>query len=81
METRIKYLTNTGNGAGESGLTVGKEYVVLGFTTGDAQHPRAIIIDDNGALYHTQTNVGNLGSNCAWELTSVTSVGQVSIFP
>lgn len=73
MLIKIKCLTD----AAETGVTIGNEYVVLGFVS-HSDSVNAVIVDDNGAVYVTANWLKN---NACWQLVSVEDVSPAQIFP
>jgi hypothetical protein len=75
MLIRLKYV-GTGEFNIESGLTYNNVYTALEILEQTGQ-VRALIIDDNGAMYLTHT----IQEPLYWELVSAETIGGVSIYP
>lgn len=73
MITRLKY---TGTEEGGS-VTQNNSYLVLGFATFNQDNAQAVVIDDLGRPYVTQTAIDNPSN---WEIDTITECGE-QIYP
>lgn len=73
MITRLKYV-----GTGEGGaVTQDTSYLVLGFATFNQDNSQAVVIDDNGVPYVTQTPIDDTSN---WQIDTVSECGE-QIYP
>ena len=73
MIVKIRYIGSTSPG---DGLTNNAVYVVVGWNTGSGVKP--IILNDNNIIYASGIDISD---DTKWELVSITSTGEVQIFP